>query len=224
MKVIGPDGARVIALYAAEEIRSGSGWHPADFIREVRERYRFQYVSDLAELKGDPSTLVFKLGTMEKGGRAFAIRECGVYPGGVVIDALVTDDAEAFLDDLFKWGQTRFGWRKPTSLRLRFFSNLVVEFEQELESTLGRLQSICGIFNAALLETYQVSEPYRLKSLVFSCDPMSLPVSAVAPDITIQRRLDFPYSGNRYYCTGPFRTERFKELLQQAQTVLLQDQ
>jgi hypothetical protein len=222
MKIIGPDGGRVVALFAAEEIRGEFGWHPGDFIRDVRDRYRFEYVPNLAELKGDPSTLVFKLGSLEKDDLIFGIREFGLYPAGALVDALTTDHAEAFLHDILKWGQTRYGWREPTSVRLRFFSNLVVEFEQELEPILGRLESMCNIFNAALRETYQLPEPYKLKSLVLSCDPMNLPGSAVAPDISIQRRLEFPYSGNRYYCVGPFQTEKFKELLQSAETILLQ--
>jgi hypothetical protein len=86
---------------------------------------------------------------------------------------------------------------------------------------LSGLESLCSIFRAALLEIYQVAEPYKLKSLLLSCDPLNLTGSAVSPDVTIQRRADFPYTGNRYYCTGPFRAEKSKELLQQAETELL---
>jgi hypothetical protein len=224
MRFIGADGGRMVALFLAEEIRGTTGWHPGQFIQEIRERYRFEYVPDLADLKGDVSVLVFKHGCLEKDGESFGIRELGFYPAGVVIDALETDFAEAFFKDLFAWGQGRFGWSEPTSLRLRFFSSVVVEFEREIESMLGRLQSMCSIFSAAIREDYQLAHPFKLKSLVLSSDPMDLPSSAVSPDVTIQRRADFPYVGNRYYCIGPFRTSRFKELLQRAEAILLSNE
>jgi len=218
VKVIGPEGGRVIGLFAAEEIRSPAGLIASDFVHAVKERYKFQSIPDITS--GDLSNLSFKTGEAEIQGRRFAIREFVLLTQGAVADALTTDDAEAFLRDLLEWGMQTFGWREPITLNIRYFSAVVVEFDEPILDLLKGFRDVCGIFNAALWNNYGLKQQYGVRNLTFSCDPAELPSSAVATDVGIQRRLEIPFSANRFYCNGPFKSAEFINLLERAEAAL----
>ena len=223
MKVIGPDGARLVVLYAPEEVRSDFGWNPGFMINHIRDRYKFQQSPNLAE-KPDLSNLAFKFGELPLANNSVLIQEFSILTHGAFIDSLTTEYCELFFQDLFEWGKTIFGWRSALpSLRFRYFSTLVVEFDHQIEGLLGGLESVCAIFSAALQDQYGISEPVRAKQLTLSSDPTALPSLAVLTDITIMRRVDVPYSAERFYCTGPFKTIEFSKLLERAEKVLVEN-
>jgi hypothetical protein len=157
MRVVGPDGGRLIVLYSSEEVRPESGFDTAEFVRAAGDRYNFVARPDLVELKGDYSTLEFKTGSLSKGNKRISIISLSVLSNGIVIDAITTEDAEIFFEDMFDWASGAFGLRRPPSqLKKYYLSNVVVEFEAEFETAIHVFQKILAIFNSGLKEFAQV--------------------------------------------------------------------
>src|ERR1700730_1955312 len=86
MRLIGPEGARLIVSFAAEEIRPEGGLDTPKFIRLVSERYNFVTSPNIAELKGDYSNLSFKTGTVQADGKTTVISEFILLTGAIVVD------------------------------------------------------------------------------------------------------------------------------------------
>ena len=103
MRVIGPDGARLIVPFAPEEVRPQSGFDTAEFVRSAGDRYYFVTRPNLAELKGDYSNLEFKTGSLSKGNKRISVISLLVLINGIVIDAITSEDAEIFFEDIFDW-------------------------------------------------------------------------------------------------------------------------
>jgi hypothetical protein len=221
VKVIGPDGARLIFFFQPEEIRPVTGTYAPEIVRMLKHRYAFEVAPDLQKAGGDLSTLTFKIGMMRSHDPPFAIHELTALQTAIVVDCLTTDQCEIFLEDALSWGQETVGWRRPVTTRFRYFSAVVIELEADELSFLGKLQSICDIFAAAFENEYKAQIPqFSIRNLTFSPDPLLTPAVVGQTDVSIQRRADVPFENNRFFCTGPFRTERLIDALQKAERVL----
>lgn len=220
MRFIGPDAGRMVILYSPEEVRTDTSVFGPYFIGMVQERYHFVSVPDPVALRGDFSTLTFRTGRLDVPAGPKNVTEFTMVPGGVIVDAITTDDCEQFIEDFILWGMESFRWNRPSTIRARLFSSIVVEFENEVGAMLGGLEAVCEVFSAALRDQYGITEPYSIRNLVLSADPMALPSSAIQTDVTVQRRTEIPFSANRFYCTGPFRTTELATLMERAEHAL----
>jgi hypothetical protein len=220
MRVIGPDGARLIVPFAPEELRPPSGLDTAEFVRATGERYNFVTRPNLQELKGDYSTLEFKTGSLSKGNKRISIISLSVLLNGIVIDAITSEDAELFFEDIFDWASGAFHLGRPTEQKRFYISNIVVEFDRKFEETIPAFQKILGIVNPEIKKFARVSADVNLLRLAFNCDPQSIPPGTVRTDFIIERRAGSAYDQNRYFCAAPFPTQTLITKLEEIERAL----
>jgi hypothetical protein len=221
MRVIGPDGARLIVLYSAEEVRPMGGFDTAEFVRLASERYNFSIKPDLAGLKGNYTLLEFKTGSFSVHNKKISIIQLVVTNAGVVIDAISSEDADTFFDEIFRWTIDTFGLRRPSKEPTkRYLSNVVVEFEEGVEKLIPAFSLISDIATRRLQANTNLKLPSLFTRLVFSCDPSELPPNSIRSDLIIERRLDHSYGANRFFCSGPYPTPVLIETLQEIETGL----
>lgn len=221
MKYIGPEIARLIALYSPEELRPLAGKSRLDFLELIQQRYQFQIAPNLVELRGDTSVLKFQFGGFEDDVWSVAIREMTFLSTALSIDTRQSDEARVVFEDFYNWASEVFKWRKPiTPIRFRHFSAVVVEFEHATSEMMRGLERACALFSEAIREQYGFDAPYDLKSINLAGDHQKLPASVVGTEVSIQRRADFPFEANRWYCTGPFPTETLVGLLERAEAAM----
>jgi hypothetical protein len=224
MRVIGPDGARLIVPFSSEEVRPISGFDTAEFVRATGDRYNFVSRPDLIALKGDYSTLEFKTGALSKGNKRISVISLSVLINGIVVDALTTEDADMFFEDIFDWASGAFGLRRPQSDPQKYYlSNVVVEFDTALEKAISPFQKILAIVSAAIKEHARVKSDAGLLRLAFNCDPQEIPPGTVRTDFIIERRTNSPYKANRYFCAAPFPTRTLIAKLEEIERALISD-
>ena len=220
MRVIGPDGARLIVPFAPEEVRPQSGFDTAEFVRAAGDRYNFVTRPNLAELKGDLSNLEFKTGSLSKGNKRISVISLLVLINGIVIDAITSEDAEIFFEDIFDWASGAFHLRRPTEQKRYYISNIVVEFDLKFEEVIPAFQKILGIINPEIKKFARVSVDADLVRLVFNCDPQSIPQGSVRTDFIIERRAGSTYDQNRYFCAAPLPTQTLITKLEEIERAL----
>jgi hypothetical protein len=220
MRVIGPDGARLIVPFAPEEVRPQSGFDTAEFVRGAGDRYNFVTRPNLTELKGDYSNLEFKTGSLSKGNKRISVISLSVLINGIVIDAVTTEDAELFFEDMFDWASGAFHLRRPTEQKRLYISNIVVEFDRKFEEIIPAFQKILGIVNPEIKKFARIKVDANLVRLVFNCDPQNIPPGTVRTDFVIERRSGSTYDQNRYFCAAPFPTQTLIAKLEEIERAL----
>jgi len=220
MKLIAPDSGRLVVFFVPEEVRPLGGFSVIDFLNFITNEYSFVVYPDINDIKGDNSVLVFKYGSALVNDRNIGVREFHILQSALIIDALTTEDAQAFLNNFWQVAQ-QFGYREPvTPLRIRAFSSIIVEFDADIEKYVDKLENICNGLTRAVRDEYEITTPISLKGISFAADPSVLPANAINTEFSIQRRLEMPYASNRYYCVGPFRTHVLTEIIQNIETML----
>jgi hypothetical protein len=222
MKVVGAEGGRVVIIYSAEEIRPDEGLVATDLVKKIAERYKFATIPNVGDLKGDFSVINFKTGSLMSGQQKFAIYDFTILQGAMSVDCLTTDHGEAFLKDALQWGAKEFGL-KPfrTAPKYYFLSSVVVEFEGGADTKIASFSAIGTALTRALRKYYSLDVPVEFNRIVFNCDPQKLPQAMLRTDFAIERRANWPYDQNRFFCQGPFRTTDLLDLISQFEVLVL---
>jgi hypothetical protein len=213
MKIIATEGGRVLDLVPLEEIRPLAGIYVPDLIKAITERYGFAAgPTNLAEAV--KSGAKFEHGKFITDGGSVVIKELAIYSDGLISDAFDTRTADRVLDDFLDWATEQFKLRERESPRRRTYTSaLICEFERPVESALGNLSKLCGLLSKSLNAAYGWNHEYNLNRLGFSVDPMTAP-HLRNTQFVIERRVQSPYSENRYYSGAPLQTEVHIQLLE----------
>lgn len=220
MKVITVEGGRILDLVPLEELRPAAGVYLPDFIGAVTARYGFVTVpSDLAE--ATKSGAKFEMGKFMLDGSPVSIKELAIYSDGLICEAHGTRFADLILDDFLKWATDTFKLQERIGpVRRTYTSSLVCIFEKTVESGLGNLSRVCDLVSRALNDSYGWKYQYNLNRLAFNVDPKDIPHLRIT-NFVLERRLQSPYSENRYFSIAPLNTEKHIQLLETIERELL---
>lgn len=220
MKIVTIEGGRVLDLVPTEELRPRHGVYLPDLIRSITERYAFSVVpTNIAE--GNKSGVKFEHGKITIDGNIAVIKELAVYSDGLIVDSFDTAVADFVLDDLLSWATATFNLQERKSpVHRTYTSAVVIDFEKLIEPALGNLAKVCGLLSESLHRSYGWNYEYNLNRLSFSVDPLAIP-HLRATQFFIERRLQVPYSENRYYSLAPLQTEEHLRLLETIERELL---
>jgi hypothetical protein len=224
MRLIGTENGRVILLFPIEEMRPLRGLVLADSVGLLTDRYQFAYPPDLSRWENvQNNPLLFRSGKLEKNGCTLAIGELGVYSDGISVNASSTEVAEEVLTDLLDWSKSALGMRElQRPARKTYHSTVVVEFDHDVGALFFRYARICSFLSDSLKATYNTDNQIMLNRLAFSQDPTKTPPSSLAGEFVIERRVNYPYEVNRFFCSAPLPTDEHVRLLQQIETVMLE--
>jgi hypothetical protein len=220
MRLVATETGRVLQLIVMDEVRPPSGVYMPDLYQRVAERYAFVgRPTDIASAIANGAK--FQHGRLVMPSKTIVISEIGIYNDGVIVDALNTDDAEYVMEDVLSWTTTTFGLKeRRTIIPPRFTSLVTIEFEGSIEQSIDRLMTITQSMAASFNRAYGGSVEINLLRLAFNADPLSVP-NLLNTQFYIERRLQRPYSENRYQSGAPLRTEDHIGLLETIENALL---
>lgn len=212
MRLINTEIGRVIRLIPMEEIRPLGGLHLPTALRMVSEQYGFSHTPDLLRNweETQKDGLKFQLGKLVHGNRTINVIDFTLYNDGIVATSVSTDDAELFLDDLMAWGKEVFGLREidRTNVRTLYLSNVIVEFESSPDSLLKSFTILSESLAELLRTTYGLDLPVQLYGLGLHFDrTITVPAWQTITQFTLDRRINQPYSKNRFYSGAPLKTK-----------------
>jgi hypothetical protein len=220
MKLITTETGRILQLIVMEEIRPASGLYMPDLFQRISERYGFVVApSNIPEaiVKGAK----FNHGRLITPNRTIVISELGVYNDGVIVDTSNTDDAEHVCRDLITWANSTFRLReRQTIIPPRFSSVITVEFEREIEKIIKGINIFVARASAAFLHAYDMEIDAKLLRLSVNADPLTV-IPMLNTQFYIERRIQRPYSENRYQAAAPLRTEEHVAMLETIEKALM---
>ena len=140
-----------------------------------------------------------------------------IYLNGILIDTSAsTSDSERILEEVLLWATSEFGvaYRPGMIKRKIYVSNLTftsdVPLLGGLSPALSKLSSRIAKTVKATVGQAAVYEPHGI-SIQQDHPPMGVPVSP----FTIHRRLETPFSENKYFSEAPLPTDVHISLLEQ---------
>ncbi|MGH8546539.1 MAG: hypothetical protein ACREX3_23570 [Gammaproteobacteria bacterium] len=194
----------------------------ADSVRLLTDRYQFVYPPDLSRWENVQSNpLLFRSGKLERNRCTLSVGELGVYSDGISVNASSTEVAEEVLSDLLDWSKSALGMRElQRPARKTYHSAVVVEFDHDVGALLSRYARICSLLSDSLKATYNTENEVKLNRLAFSQDPTKTPTPSLAGEFVIERRVNYPYEVNRFFCSAHLPTDEHVRLLQQIEMVM----
>lgn len=219
MQIISLEGGRILDLVPLEELRPPQGIVLTEFFSSIFARYGFASKQiDLAEAA--KSGAKFELGKYVLKDAPIVIKELSIYNDGIICETYDTGTAELVLDDFLAWSTETFKLRERQSpMRRTYTSAFVCTFGKAIESGLGKLDQIRRLLSEALNSAYGWEYEYNLNRLGFMVDPLAIP-HLRNTNFVMERRLQFSYSENRYYCIAPLPTEAHERLLETLEGLL----
>lgn len=229
MQIINYEIGRIIRIFPLEDIRPASGLHPPTALRMIAERYGFAHTPELKRSweESQQEGLRFQLGRVTNRIRTININDFTIYNDGLVATTTTTEDAEIFLDDLQSWVREEFGYKDPnrSTLRTLYMSTMVVEFDSSPDELLKSYSAISSICGESLRQTYGIEIPVQISKLSLTYDrTLATPAWQTLAHFNIERRVNYPYKENRFYCEAPLKTTDHANILQAFDALLSSDE
>jgi|GEM_PF-2977938 len=232
MEIIAYPQAREILLVRTEQILPPGGLYVPDLFAAIALRYEFQTApqgnTSIDQLLDGAKFVTGKLELADRDEAPFEvpIQELTVYNNGLVAIAHKSEDAQAFLNDLFSWGELMFGLRPPIpseSWKNRLCaSQIVVQFEQSVDDLLSKFQSITKLIEAQMRLLYPtIGSPLYLKNLTIDYDKATVPSNLdTLVGFFIERRVGVPFADNVIFSQAPLPTDQHSEYLTDLEILL----
>jgi hypothetical protein len=198
----------------------------------VKSRYQFPDIPPLVSMLTPPNHVVMQGGQFTYDNSVHDVAQLVMETIGDSVTTTSTDVGNAFLDDLFSFLDSEFGFRLTSApYKTSYASVLIVEFDVKLEEKILLLGRIATL----LSEMWGDAEkPFNLQRLAFGRQREGAPTSVIAAalipqsqvavveatDFTIERRAGTPFSANRYFCAAPFTTEDHIKSLERIEKLL----
>lgn len=217
MKLISAEFGQVLQLFAWEELRPLEGLFLPDLFTAIGERYNFQ-VRPPAPTGGDVGQgtgAKFENGRIIIKDLKIAVGQISLYSDGIIVVSSRTEDSAVVLDDFFEWTTKAFALRSLLTVKPRqYASSVVVEYPSGVDHMLAPPSPLEAHFAEAISELYDFHVPVSLSRVTLAMDPAQLPHQRLA-EISIERRVGFPYAQNRFFAKANLPTETLLRLLRQ---------
>lgn len=195
--------ARLFAFIEPVDLNPRGRVHYPDLASALVERYKFlkfpQKAEDFDEAKG----------IMFGGGKFGEIGTINiqVFSYGIVVDtASSTDDSEKLLEDALSWGAKALGltYKPGTVKRKAFVSQLTFHSDVDLKNLHPALSKLSQRLTARVPQFFGQSVAYMPTAFSVGYDATSVKSGPAA--FTIERRVEIPFSENKYFSTAPLPT------------------
>lgn len=224
MKIISIEGAQVVQLVPADEVRPERSHFVPTIINIIQERYVF--VSVPKSLDALQKGMTFEHGQLITSDRTIVINELKIYNDGILVTARDTDECDLMADDIIDWAINTLGYRPPeTRIPRTYTSTMVVEFDDRIERAFKVIDIIGPKLSKLLKRAYSFDIDIELSRFSIAANQQKVP-QYTKSEFAIERRLGERAGGvfeNRFYCIAPVRTSEHKELLAEFEQVLLAD-
>jgi hypothetical protein len=215
MRIVGLELGRVTLLVDLLEIGPTFGI-PYDLLAAVlHNRYKFAALPKAPTQEAPQPVFRFERGQLPNGG---LITLFEIHPQGLVVQAIDTNVADAFLADVLATGAKEYGLRAPSPPPLKVYnSSLVVEFEADMGRLISGWEQLSVLMSASLKRLYAIEKSVELRSVSFKPDPETISTrlaSGLLSDFLLERRSHAPFQLQRFYSLAPLPTQAHIEFLE----------
>lgn len=224
MKVIGYESGKAYWLMQPEEWRPLGGANLVRSVSQLTERFSFREPPNLAKSSAELASgpISFRDGEALRDKDRVQIRSLDIYTDTIVADAYDTRSAEWFLEEMLTWAVSNLDFRHPArSPNKQYSSQIVIEFDTDIDTLLSHFDGISKLLHSHLDDLYKISESPKLNRLVLSCDSTNLPKTMISTDFLLERRVNHPYSENRFWCQGAFHTDQLVQIAESLEQMVL---
>lgn len=195
--------ARLFAFIEPVDLNPRGRVHYPDLANALVDRYKFlkfpQKAEDFDETKG----IMFGGGKFGEIGTV----NLQIFSYGIVVDtASSTDDSERVLEDALSWGTKALGlaYKPGTVKRKAFVSQLTFHSEVDLQHLHPAFSKLCKRLTTRVPQFFGQSVVYLPTAFSVGFDATSVKSGPAA--FTIERRVEIPFSENKYFSTAPLPT------------------
>lgn len=223
MNIVSLESGRTTWLFPTEEILPLGGADGPKIIAAISSKYKFTHppenpTREVIEKNG----LKFAGGQMVRKGKIANIIEFIVFDDGIVSISTSTENAEAFLQDIYTFLVSEFAFREITSdVKKANLSTVVVDFETSLNDLVQGRKAEIDLIGKHLNSIDNTDFPVELARVdfVLNKDPEFRPPNI--PRLMIEKRANTPFSQHRYFSSAPIHTAKHLEILEQIERGLL---
>ena len=248
MKIIGADAAASVLILPLDDVRPAHGVTAQQVIDSLVAKYKFASKpravggvpigfgggpSISAPSSGVPAIqMLFQMALSLQNGIAEINDEQTIIIARIdvlrdlsriIVQTITTEEGDLVLNDVSTMLESTFKFRNLKDLTARqYVSNVVIQFEKGIEDHITLLREIQNIISPAMKRANQVNQEVGLERIVFTFDPTQLPASKSGQvgSFILERRIQHPYSDNRYFSSAPLRTREHIDVLEQIGTLL----
>jgi hypothetical protein len=204
--------ARVFAFVETFDLAPRGGVYYPDLVEALVRRYRFQKFPQKIEEFDEGKGIEFLEG---KDGEK-VIERLVIWSTGLLLETRSsTDDSKDILERALSWGEKEFGlaYRPGMIKRWAYVSNVTFHSDLPLlASVSGPLQKLSLGTTNALAEAIGERLDYEPTVITLTHDQLARKYGLAG--FTIQRRVDAPFSDNKYFSEAPLPTQTHIHLLE----------
>jgi len=212
MNILSAD-SKVWWLVKADEVRAVSGIPIADAVK--RFVVAFEFAQAPTRIPGPNEGYSFQEGRFAIDGQNFAIKELTLFSDGISVEAYTsTDNNLRCLEAAIRLGE-EMGLRRPITAPIFLLqSMIVVDYEHAIDKLVFDFDVVSQLINTKI----GVQGQHQLRVIEFAIDADTLP-RPLAPfnptTFRIERRVNTPYSKNRFFSFANTSTENHLFILEQ---------
>jgi hypothetical protein len=223
MNIVSLETGRTTWLFPVEEIIPLGGADGPKIIAAISSKYKFTHQpANPTREDIDKNGLKFAGGQMIRKGKIVNIAEFTVFNDGIVSVSTSTENAEAFLQEIYAFLVSEFAFREITSAVKKVnLSTVVVDFGASLNHLVQARNAEMDLIGKNLNSIDDTDFPIELARIDFALnkDPEFRPPNI--PRMTIEKRANTPFSQHRYYSSAPIHTATHLEILERIERGLL---
>jgi hypothetical protein len=220
MELLGVFKAQAVWLFDANDLNPRGKYIFPDLIDWLRKTYQFQQTpkspNDVDESKG----LAFKQGAFRLGADLVTV-EFTLYTDGVIANTYSSTQAtDLFIEDVIKGARQEFGLKyAPNLVRSKtYLSEVTVRLDASFSKINPKLSAFADKVSKA--HEYPGVGSFEIGGISFWTDN-SKSVLKMAP-FTIERKVNAPFSENRYFSRASLNTEVHLKLVTEFESMIFE--
>lgn len=212
MEITSVTQARFVSVVDVLEFDPKGRVHYPELFSKLAKRFDFRKFPQKPEEADLAKGALFESGKWDHG----SVDKLTIFRDGFVVDTRAsTDESEAFLNECLTWAASEFGILfNPDMLKRKAYVNqFVFHSDAPLLTEISSPLTLLSKRVAAAVQSragqnlnFQPTQVWIHYDLLLRKTPIAA--------FTIQRRLDVPYSENKYFSEAPLRTQEHEELLE----------
>jgi hypothetical protein len=213
--------ARAIWLFDINDLNpKGKSIFP-DIFEWLKDQYHFQKVPGSMDDKNQQGGLTFTNGEFQVKEEIFIEISLELYNDGFVATSKSsTADSERFLSNLMDSLSEEYSLVfAPSMIRRKVY---VSELNVETTGSLAKFNGALNSFSKSISTTLGIDPEhgFELTGLIFGTDPTVLPISQQFSGFQLERKIQAPFSENRFYSKAPLPTDKHMELLDKLENLM----
>lgn len=217
MELLSVQQARIVVRLPVEELTSGQLTEP-QVTKALTERCEFlSYPQKVEDYLDSAKGLVFEMGRWDD----LPITKLTVYPGGLAVDTnSSTQDSERILNEMLAWASDTLGIKYAPSMieGKGYLSQVTFKSDRSLNLLNPKLEHFAKKITKSVSEGLGFIFPYETTAIVLGFDTTH--VKPNSANFTVERKVDTPFSKDKYFSSAPTPTDEHLRLLEEFEAAL----